>query len=267
MKPMNRSLIFLFVLLSTLVGIARAEDAKPLIAVTPQYDAKNNRIFISLNYLEAVEKSGGVPVLLHLTDEERHIDEMAKRFDGFLFTGGPDVAPTFYGQETEPFCETICDRRDSLEIKLMQKALALDKPVFGICRGCQLLNVVLGGTLYQDIPTQLAPETKTTHRAVPPGMSTHAVTITEDTILYELFGKKEATVNSYHHQGIRNLASSLKPLARSPDGLIEAVHQPEKRFVLGVQWHPDSLWRTDPDSLKLFKTFVERCRRRQTARP
>lgn len=253
-----RILIFVWVLLLSIAELWAA-DVRPMIAVTPNYNAKQNQVFVSTGYLEAVEKAGGIPVVLPLTDDERIIGEVANRFDGFLFTGGPDIAPAFYGQKTEPVCETICDRRDALETKLMRRVLEGDKPVFAICRGCQLLNVSLGGSLYQDIPTQLYSPVKTVHRSRPV-TATHPVSIVSGTLLHELVQTDEMTVNSVHHQGVRALAPTLKIAARSPDGLVEAVYLPGKRFVLGVQWHPDLLWKNDPKSLKLFETFVERCR-------
>lgn len=268
MKFSTRVVFYAWILLLSVAGL-RAADLRPMIAVAPKYDAEKNQVYVPTGYLEAVEKAGGLPVILPLTDDERLIDEAAGRFDGFLFPGGPDIAPAFYGQTTDPVCEAICDRRDALETKLMRKVLEGDKPVFAVCRGCQLLNVSLGGSLYQDIPTQLDSPTKTVHRGTPSAPALHTVSVVVGTPLHDLVQTDELTVNSVHHQGVRALAPALKVAARAPDGLVEAVYLPGKRFVLGVQWHPDTLWKTDPKSRKLFEAFVERCRegRRSTGQP
>lgn len=139
-----------------------------------------------------------------------------------------------------------------------QKILEKDKPVFGICRGLQLLNVFFGGTLYQDIPSQLESKVLVTHKQIPPyDQPSHWVSIESGTPLADLFQVERISVNSYHHQGIRKLAPKLCCAAKAPDGLIEAVFLPEKRFCLAVQWHPEFSWKNDSSSVKLFSAFVE----------
>ena len=146
-----------------------------------------------------------------------------------------------------------------MEVKVLQCAMDADKPVLGICRGIQLLNAALGGTLWQDLPTQHPSSVK--HRQTAPyDKLTHPVTILPGTPLAETLGAEELMVNSYHHQAVRELAAPLKAMAVSPDGLVEAMQHPKHRFVWGVQWHPEFAWKSDPSSGMIFKAFVDACR-------
>ena len=176
--------------------------------------------------------------MLPLTEEDEVLEEIAGRFDGFLFTGGPDVEPALYGQKKESFCGEICPGRDAMEMKLFRLAYELDKPILGICRGLQLVNVALGGTLYQDIPTQAPSEIS--HRVLekPLARDTHEIFVEPDCPFGEL--PLCLNVNSRHHQAIDRLAPGLKVRARAADGIIEAVYMPEKPWIRAVQWHPEN---------------------------
>ena len=155
----------------------------------------------------------------------------------------------------KPTCGELCPARDTLEQELLNRALEQDKPILGICRGLQILNVTLGGTLYQDLPTEHPSEIE--HSMKPPyDQAAHTVRILPDTPLAALLQKQELGVNSCHHQAIRSLAPSLVEMARSTDDLIEAMYLPGKTFVWGVQWHPELSFRTDEDSRKMFMALV-----------
>lgn len=231
--------------------------AKPLIGLTPQYDTEKERLWMRPNYLEAVEAAGGVPLVLPLARSPEDIAALARLCDGILFTGGPDVHPNCFGEETLRFCGAIDARRDALELALAREAKRLGKAVFGICRGIQLLNVALGGSLYQDIPAQVE-GLPIAHSQQPPySVPVHRVAVEPESPLFAIVGKRELTVNSMHHQAVRALAPELRCAARSRDGLAECVYLPGSRFFLAVQWHPEYLWREDADQRKLLRAFVD----------
>jgi putative glutamine amidotransferase len=233
---------------------------RPKIGVVPLYDEKRESYWMLPGYMKAVEEAGGLPFMLPLTADEGHIAQIARLFDGFLFTGGHDINPELYGEEKEALCGEICHERDAMETALFRRVLELDKPAFGICRGLQFFNVALGGTLYQDLPTQFAPGVKLNHRQSPPyAEPVHSVRIEPGTPLRRILEEDVLPVNSYHHQGIKRLAEPLAAAARAEDGLIEAAFLPDRKFVLAVQWHPEFSYTADRRQLQLFEAFVRAC--------
>ncbi|XJZ29023.1 gamma-glutamyl-gamma-aminobutyrate hydrolase family protein [Bacillota bacterium Lsc_1132] len=229
--------------------------AKPMIGVLPLYDEEKASYWMLPGYMRGIEEAGGIPVVLPLTTDKEVILSILMTFDGFLFTGGQDVNPHLYGEKAENVCGRPCDERDQMEATLFQQAIALDKPVFGICRGVQLFNVLLGGTLYQDLPSQFPSEI--IHKQNPPyDQPVHMVSIEKESPLYSIAKVEFLPVNSYHHQGIKKLSDQLVCAAKADDGLIEAVYMPGKRFVLAVQWHPEYMYQSDKISLRLFKELV-----------
>ncbi|MDR2705347.1 MAG: gamma-glutamyl-gamma-aminobutyrate hydrolase family protein [Planctomycetaceae bacterium] len=243
---------------------------RPLIGIVPLYDEPRNSFWILPGYMQAIEHAGGLPVMLPLTANPSVLRQLSKHFDGFLFTGGQDVAPELYGEQPTDCCGAVCPERDTMEKMLLEYVLKFDKPALGICRGIQFMNVFLGGTLYQDIPSQFQTETAIQHYQQPPYHEpVHSVTVEPETPLFRILQTSEIPsdtpfdipVNSFHHQGIRRLATELKSVAYAPDGLIEAVYHPDKRFVFAVQWHPELSWQTDSNSRKIFSYFVQNCGR------
>ncbi|MDF1810707.1 MAG: gamma-glutamyl-gamma-aminobutyrate hydrolase family protein [Verrucomicrobiales bacterium] len=198
------------------------------------------------DYAEAVTKAGGIPVILPYDNEK--IPEHLTKLDGILFPGGADVPPTLYGEEEiHPTVKTVSDERLEFEYDLAKLWLKeTDKPYLGICLGCQMLNVVQGGSLIQDIPSEFGAD----HRV------DHDVEIVTGSKIYSIFGKEVLSVNSRHHQAVRNLGEGLKVAAKSPDGIIEAIELMSDRFVVGVQWHPEKL-KDNSDQEKLFRQFIE----------
>ena len=232
---------------------------KPVIGVTPLFDRARDSYWMLPGYFLALEEAGAVPVMLPLNADEATLAALVERLDGFLMAGGPDAAPAYYGEAEIASVNEICPERDAAETALLRLLWEADKPVFGICRGLQMMNILRGGTLYQDIPTQHPSDVN--HRmAAPYDRTVHSVTILRDSPLFALFGTETAGVNSSHHQAIKKLSSDLKPMAVAPDGLIEAIHAPCKRFFWAVQWHPERLWVKDPQSRKLFAAFVNAAR-------
>ncbi|MBE7012581.1 MAG: gamma-glutamyl-gamma-aminobutyrate hydrolase family protein [Ruminococcaceae bacterium] len=229
---------------------------KPVIGVTPMYDTEKDRLFMTRTIWESVEKAGGIPVIIPFDISKEEAEQLDGLFDGYVFTGGPDVNPSFYGEEKLDTCGTIVDCRDKVDTAVFDAAYKSKKPILGICRGYQLINVCLGGTLYQDVPTQLSD--KVAHTEGPyPAMAMHNIDIVEGTLLHEIYGGKVGKVNSYHHQGIKDLAPSLKVMCHSEiDGLIEAYCSTERDFLVGVQWHPERLFEGDVWSGVLFDKLI-----------
>jgi len=231
---------------------------KPMIGVIPLYDELRTSYWMLPGYMKGIEEAGGIPVMLPLTTDTEVILKLAETFDGFLFTGGQDVDPKWYGEEKSDLCGAACAERDKLEMELFRHVVEMDKPAFGICRGVQLMNVALGGSLYQDIPSEK--NSPLTHSQKPPyDVPAHGVNIMPGTLLHQIVGCDSLRVNSYHHQGIKRLSERLIPAAYAEDGLTEAVNLPGKKFILGVQWHPEYMYESDPYSLRLFQAFVQAC--------
>ena len=232
---------------------------RPLIGVTPLLDTKLDSYWMLPDYMQGIQRAGGMPVMLPFQHDPESIDQMVALCDGFVFTGGEDIDPAYYHTEREPVCGVSLPERDELETRLLRAALAADKPVLAICRGMQLLNVVLGGTLWQDLPSQRPGEVSHS-QGKPYGAATHTVELVPDTPLRELLGVDRIGVNTRHHQGVRDLAPSLAVMGTAPDGLIEAVCLPGQRFVWAVQWHPEHMAPEDANSERIFRAFLDACR-------
>ncbi len=233
---------------------------KPLIGIVPLVDTERESWWMLPGYMEGIRHAGGLPVMLPLTSDPGELDQITETCQGILFTGGQDVSPSVYGEPVSFSNVVTCCKRDEMELALLQKAMEKDLPVLGICRGIQLFNAALGGTLYQDLPSQHP--SNTVHAMRPPyDQPAHMVELLPDSALFSLLQKNEIPVNSYHHQAIRTLAPSLKAMAVSSDGLIEAVEIPEKSFFWAVQWHPEFSWKTSADSRRIFAAFADACRK------
>ncbi len=230
---------------------------KPLIGLTPLFDLEQQRLWMRPNYMQMILEAGGIPVVLPLTENPEDIKQLAQTCDGFLFTGGPDIHPSRFGEETMRYCGVIDERRDSTEISLLREVMELEKPVLGICRGIQLINVALGGTLYQDIPAQGKGEPIAHDQHKPYDVPVHTVFVEKNSPLFRLTGKEKLMVNSMHHQAVRALAPALKCAAKSLDGLTEAIFHPEKKYFLAVQWHPEYLFQKYQDEQKIISAFVD----------
>jgi len=219
---------------------------KPKIGLTPCSSMKD--------YEEAVREAGGDPIELSNGDDPLAV---LGGLDGLLLTGGPDVEPSQYGQATHPTTKVAQDR-DKFELPLTQEAVKRDVPLFAICRGVQVLNVAEGGTLTQDIPSQV--KTDLNHAVnVPKTHQTHRIEVTPGSRLAETLGMTGASdtcpVNSRHHQALDQIAPGFNVSARAPDGVVEAIEKPDATFCLGVQWHPENFWRTG-EFKGLFDAFV-----------
>lgn len=233
-------------------------NRRPLIGLVPLMDYQKDSYWMLPGYMQGLLAAGAVPVMLPLTEEEAVLARLAAACDGFLFTGGQDVGPALYGGENPGRCAEQSPERDAMETKLLALARAQDKPVLGICRGIQFLNAALGGTLWQDLPAQ-CPSAVNHRQPAPYEAPIHTVQPLPGTPLAALLGDAPLAVNSCHHQGVRDLAPGLVPMARAPDGLVEALYEPGKRFVWAVQWHPEFSYRVSEASRKILGAFVGAC--------
>ena len=237
----------------------RNDSMRPTIGLIPLEDIQRESLWMLPGYMNGIVEAGGLPLMLPLTNDKTLLHQIAEQLDGFLLTGGQDVSPSVYGAPVSPNCGETSPKRDEMELLLLEEVLRLGKPVFGICRGIQFLNAALGGTLYQDLPTEHP--SGISHAMKPPyHPPKHSVEILHNTPLHTLLAIDTLPVNSYHHQAVKTLSPKLEPMAVSPDGLIEAAWMPEQAFVWAVQWHPEFSHITDEHSRKLLKAFVDACR-------
>jgi len=230
---------------------------RPAIGLTIENPKKEAEVFrLRDDYVRSVETAGGLP-LVFAPGKPEDAPDLLDRVDGLLLTGGADVDPGLYGATPHPRLGPVFRERDDFELALVREALRRDLPLLAICRGHQVLNVATGGTLVQDIPSEL-PGAGAHDPDVERWQTAHEVEILPGTRLREILGSERVAVNSFHHQAIRELGRELVLSARSPDGVMEAVEMPRgrKRFVVGVQWHPESFWDHEPGFRSLFQALV-----------
>jgi putative glutamine amidotransferase len=208
-------------------------------------------------YVEAIVTAGGIPCLIPHRLDEADMSALLEQMDGLLLPGGGDVEPSRYNGRLDETIWGIDGERDRIELFLTRAAVTSNKPLLAICRGCQVFNVAMGGTLWGDVASQMPAALKHNYyRSHPRNYLGHTVAIDADSRLYQVIGQPTTWVNSLHHQGIRDLAAGLVATAVAPDGLIEAIEVRDHRFAVGVQWHPENLIHDDPKMLALFKELV-----------
>lgn len=233
-------------------------DQKPKIGVMPLYESDKEACKMLDVYMAAVIRAGGVPFVFPLTCDETVLNPLLEIADGLLFTGGQDVEPERYGEKRQPWCGETLSRRDDMETILFQRGLELKKPMFSTCRGFQLFNTLNGGTLYQGLPEE-HPSDIGHNQKSPYDQPVHSAKVVPDTPLAKITEKDVLEVNSFHHQAVHDLSDRFRPMAISPDGLIEAIYMPDQVFVMGVQWHPEWMIENDESSRRLFCAFIESC--------
>jgi putative glutamine amidotransferase len=240
--------------------------SRPLIGITcgSLRDRDWSPPFVGLRqtYINAVAAAGGAPILIPLVDDEDALRTLYERVDGLLLSGGGDIAPRYYGEEPHPELGSVDELRDRVELPLTRWAVADGKPVLGICRGIQILNVAMGGSLYQDIPAQLGGGPLHNDSATNQNWAhmAHDIRLDPESRLAELFGTTTLPTNSLHHQSLKALAPGLHPVGWAPDGVVEAVEGDNGHFLIGVQCHPEALQaEADPRWRALFRRFVESC--------
>jgi putative glutamine amidotransferase len=239
-------------------------SARPLIGITA-FETQHLRpphaplYATGQRYVRAIEEAGGLPVILSPGLSNDTLRATFERLDGLLMSGGGDIDPVIYGEEAHAKIWGLDMKRDRAELAMAKWAADTEKPLLCICRGIQVLNVALGGSLVQDIAS-MVPNALThmfDEEVTPRDTIAHSVRVEANSLLNKLLQADEAAVNSWHHQSIKRVADDLKVVALSPDGIVEAVELPEHRFVLGVQWHPEWLYDRQPEMKRLFTGLVE----------
>ena len=240
---------------------------KPVIGISSRLLMKDRKFFTNETYIKAVEAAGGIPLQLPILTEDT-AGRLASVIDGLIVPGGSDVAPLSYGEEPVPAVGGTCRRNDRVEYALIREMERQHKPVFGICRGIQVINTCYGGTLIQDIPSQTGSRLAHHQDQNSRGEMTHTVEVRAGTHLADIVGAGRLEVNSYHHQSVGRLAEGFAVTAVAPDGIVEGIEN-EDGSILAIQWHPESLHELDEHHAALFRAFVDRCCRahREAALP
>ncbi|MHB8170586.1 MAG: gamma-glutamyl-gamma-aminobutyrate hydrolase family protein [Thermincolia bacterium] len=229
---------------------------RPVIGITCAHDNDLDRAYINQFYVRAVEKAGGIPILLPIVGEGACLNQMVHMVDGLLFSGGADLDPVCFGQEPMNRLGEITPERDFFELELARQALGADLAILAICRGIQLINIAAGGTVYQDVNSQVSHAIKHYQKA-PRWYPTHRMSIKPGSQLASILQTKDVRVNSFHHQAVADVASGFKVTAVAADGVIEAIESENHKFVVGIQCHPECMWEKDETFLRVFKCFVE----------
>ncbi len=254
---MKRVLTIVLVLFVAAATFAQ-QGKKPVIGISSTW-GEGTATSAPLTYVESVIRAGGVPVVLPITHDPEIMSRMLDGVDGIIMTGGEDIDPLkWFGEEPVPGMGQIVPDRDVFDIALIRMAIERNMPLLGICRGHQLLNVAFGGTLYQDIPSQVkGPLVKHSQRA-PRNYGTHTIDIEKGSLLNRQIGLEKVAVNSYHHQAVKDIAPGFKVTARSVDGIIEAIEKKGSDRVSGVQFHPEGFTASNIDTfLGIFKHLIE----------
>lgn len=229
----------------------------PIIGLTADI-ADDEEVSMYSTYAHAIVGSGGLPLVLPYVTDGLVLDRFVDACDGFVFTGGADIDPARYGEEKKPGCKRTMLLRDELEFAVFERVYERGKPILAVCRGAQLVNVALGGTLYQDIPTEY--ETDLSHVQREGKMEpSHDILIKRDSPLYALIGRERMLGNSFHHQAVKRLADGLSVMATAEDGIIEGFYDPRKRYLRAYQWHPERLCGYDADNKRIFDEFIKHC--------
>jgi putative glutamine amidotransferase len=234
----------------------------PIIGITTYGRVDDQRFYLPAEYVDAVRRAGGIPVLL--PPGEPHQNVLLSLVDGVIFSGGGDIDPSYYQGQPHTTIYRLDPERDQSELKLVKLVVSEGLPTLNICRGAQVLNVALGGSLIEHLPDEVSGEV--THRADPSGYVHHPVVIEADSHLAQIMGYSEVNSASWHHQAVRQIAPGLKVVAQAADGTIEALEMPEHPWLVAVQWHPESIAADDPAQQRIFDELVRAAAKRRQER-
>ena len=260
---MKRHILLALVLLGAVLGLSAKT---PVIGISAY--SEDGRCQVNMTYINSVRMAGGVPLVIPVTSDDAQLAAIIATIDGLLMTGGEDFDPLkWFGEEPVRGLGEVVPARDEYDVKLVRAAVAAGIPVLGICRGEQLLAVAFGGSLWQDIPSQVK-DSYVKHRQSPTTgtIGTHSITIEKGSILARTLGKEKAVVNTFHHQAIKDVPKGFRVVARAADGIIEGVERSGKlpdfkdggAMILGVQFHPEIITNGgNPEFLPLFQKLVE----------
>ncbi|MBS0656372.1 MAG: gamma-glutamyl-gamma-aminobutyrate hydrolase family protein [Verrucomicrobia bacterium] len=239
-------------------------NKKPIIAILANLDtfeqgilAGSERIYVSRDYVRSVLKAGGIPLLLPIVPDFDVMQQQIDAVDAVVISGGQDVDPQHYAEEACTWLGATCPERDAYELKVVKYVVQQKKPLLGICRGQQLINVAFGGSLYQDIAQQFSSNALSHSQIHERHEVSHAVELKEDSWLFEVYKKRTIDTNSFHHQAVKALAPGFRVSCCSPDGVIEGIEKVEGSFVCGVQWHPEMMTEHHADMHRLFVAFID----------
>ncbi len=245
------------------------QPLKPLIGITPDVerspavhsaDRGEPLVVLQERYAWAILEAGGIPLILPVFPSQTAIRELLDRLDGILLSGGNfDIHPTFYGEEPTQALGEIKEERTQFELGLLSSALERDLPLLGVCGGAQAINVALGGSLYQDIASQIPNAGEHQQRALK-DKGGHKIKVHDGTKLKQIVGREDLEVNTTHHQAVKELGRGLIVNATAEDGIIEGIESKDHPFVLGVQWHPEFLTERDLSQKKIFASFISACK-------
>ena len=236
---------------------------KPVIGIPTGllYENEKPNFYVGLKNILTIERNGGIPLLLPLSESAGSIEAYLDRIDGVYFIGGNDVFPMFYDEEPIRGLGHIALKRDRFELELFNLALERKLPILGVCRGCQVINVAAGGSLYQDIYTQAL----TTNNHSPSGIDSyegyHLVNVDTTSKLYNILGEESLLVNSFHHQAVKKLADNYRVVAQANDGVIEAFEYDGDQFCLAIQWHPELMIEKYDKFNKIYEAFINECKK------
>lgn len=231
---------------------------KPVIGIVSSFDVDEQGYFCPAHYVRAIEKAGAHPLILPYTKAD-DVNSVLDFLSGVVLSGGGDFTPELYGVAPHPSLQQIVPERDNFEFALARSALDRRMPTLGICRGMQLLNVIAGGTIYSHTLDEL-PDVLDHRNGIPLDQTAHEIHLEPDTRLFQYSGGSSLfRVNSMHHQAIKRLAPDFIISARADDGIVEAIEAPSQPFVIGVQWHPECLYETEPACRHLIDSFVRAC--------
>lgn len=257
---------YLFLAAALLIAASGLWAKTPIIGISGY--TEDGQCHVNMTYVNSVRKAGGVPLVIPVTSDDAQLDAVLNAVDGILMTGGEDFDPLkWFGEEPVRGLGEVVPARDEFDVKLVRAAVAKGIPVLGICRGEQLLAVAFGGSLWQDIPSQV-PTSYVKHRQSPTTgtVGTHTINIEKGSLLAKILGKEKAVVNTFHHQAIKDVPQGFKVVARAADGIIEAVERTGKlsnypdggAMILGVQFHPEVITNAgNPEFLPIFRKLVE----------
>lgn len=231
----------------------------PVIGMTAFFNDDNGRVHkINTSFVEAILKNGGIPLIIPVTADTSYITEMVERIDGLLVPGGQDVAPHLYGEEPCPQVSFARTKDDLFEMELIRQVQKAGKPILGICRGEQIINVTFGGTLYQDIPSMVKSPINHVQSLKIRSEPMHFADVVSDSHLAKLLGVTKVHINTYHHQAVKDVAEGFRVVATAKDGIIEAIESLDGR-IIGVQWHPELMQEEAAEFQRLFQGFLALC--------
>ena len=231
---------------------------KPRIGVTCGSPPEGGSLALDLDYVDAILRAGAIPLVIPPNLPEESLADTLQNLDGLLLSGGPDVDPVHFGEEPLPAMGRIDPGRDRVELGLARLALETGMPILGICRGAQVLNIAAGGDIFQDLPSQAEGILKHVQQPTPMPYPTHGIRIEPGSLLASVTGRGSLRVNTWHHQAVRRVAPGFAVSATAEDGVIEAIEKPGAAFVLGLQFHPESMAKGgSPEATLLFEAFVK----------